>query len=164
MDVQKRADTVAGAVVVVQPDLPERGSSENVQSSTGDALRKTGAAQSNVSEEDAREAVPLFGVAFLPRSTVLVMSVVPSRYWAPESTSRFQRGEADIGLRGDGVMNDGPVRRVARDGRKLSPRKCSPAPRNSSSLSAAEISVIFSFAIAPSSHDRKRHIATPSRR
>ena len=83
---QVAADAVAGAVIIIQPDLPQRAAGERIQMRAADALRKHRRGNGDVALQHARHALAHFrpGGSAGPVQTVRVMSVVPSGYCAPE--------------------------------------------------------------------------------
>ena len=115
---QIAADAVTGAVVEVEPGLPQRRARQRVELGAAGALGKHRGGDGDVAFEHAGEAVAHF-LAGVPTAMVRVMSVVPSSYCAPESTrnnSSMPMRRLDVA--GDAVMHDGAVRPGAGDGRE----------------------------------------------
>ena len=85
VDAEIAADAVAGAVVVVEPGLPQGDARQRVELAAGGARGKRAVASAMwpFSTRVKRSRISAVGG---PIATVRVMSVVPSRYWAPEST------------------------------------------------------------------------------
>ena len=76
---------MAGAVVVVEARLPQRPPGEGVDLDAVSAGRKTQRGDGDVPLSTRVKRSRISGLG-APIGTVRVMSVVPSRYWAPEST------------------------------------------------------------------------------
>ena len=73
-------------MIVVQPDLPQRSAREGVQMHTADAAREHQGGDGDMTLQHSRDLSRSSGGGSPgPVQTVRVMSVVPSRYWAPES-------------------------------------------------------------------------------
>ena len=85
MHAEIAADAVAGAVVVIEPRLPQRAAREGVELAPVVPFGKRAVASAiwPLSTRVKRSRISALGA---PMAIVRVMSVVPSRYCAPESS------------------------------------------------------------------------------
>ena len=76
---------MTGAMIIVEADLPQGTPCECIEMGTADTFRKHQSSDRNVALQHARHALlQLHRWDSGPVQTVRVMSVVPSRYRAPE--------------------------------------------------------------------------------
>ena len=102
---QIASNSVAGAVIVVQSDLPERSACEGVEMGTTDPRGNTRVAMAiwpfNTRVACSRTS---WGGTSGPVQSVRVMSVVPSRYCAPESSGKLRWADWPVAVLCDAVV------------------------------------------------------------
>ena len=163
VDRQVAADAVAGAVVVVEPGVPERRAGEGVELGAGRPLREARHGERDVAAEDAREPIPLLGRRRADRRrsgsrrSCRRGTARPSR---PGTASRARSGGRCAASRGSGRWRrSGPAPEIVG---KLTSRKRDSSARRASRRSAALISVRRPAGASRASHARNRLSAMPS--
>ena len=98
---QIAADAVAGAVIEIEPGLPEKLPRERIELGAGGAVRETPRAAMAMWPLSTRVKWSRISALGVPTATVRVMSVVPSSYCAPESMQKqFARRDPAVGCAG----------------------------------------------------------------